>query len=742
MKILVLGNYPPRQCGIATFTYNLVESLKNAAILSRRQVDIGVIAMNDAGMTHAYPPIVVHCIRDDEASAYADAAHFINKSGADLLLLQHEYGIFGGESGVMLLNLLRHIRIPVVSTFHTVLEKPSFHQREVLRRIAAYSDYVVIMNSLAIGFLKEVFDVPAEKIVHIPHGVPDFEANLDKLAPRPSGWKGRKVMLTFGLIGRSKGIETVIRALPAIVAEHPDILYVVLGKTHPHVLRIAGEEYRDMLEKLTAHLHLENHVVFDNRYVDELELMSLLYHADLYVTPYLNRAQITSGTLSYAVSGGCAVFSTPYWHAEELLQQGLGILFEFQRSDMLANQVNRLLGMPDELSALQKKAFEYGTTITWPKAGLRYLDTLRLAISRKHKPVVQTIKAEYSTKHLCRLTTSTGLLEHAKGIIPSFAHGYCLDDNARAALCLLMADNAGIERLDMNLLSTYLAFVAHMQESNGSFSNYLSFSRVKHDKDFSDDAYGRAMWLIGYLICHAPCDALFQTAHEMFHRSLPHIDKLRYARGYANVIFGLLEYHQKFPDQERIIHLIKNLSDTLCLRYQQHRRDFWHWFEDALTYDNGLIPAALYASYQLLRDEKYLSVAETTRKFLESKCFINPWLSLIGNHRWLRFDSTYELFAQQPIDAFSMVAMYEQAYLATARQEFREKMLQSYAWFFGENDLNISVYDAETKGCNDGIEPRNINRNQGAESTVAYLLSTIIVRRNKLAATLQADAEA
>ncbi len=732
MKILVLGNYPPRQCGIATFTHNLVESLKTASGQHRRKVDIGVIAMNDKEMTYPYPSIVVKTIRDDDAAAYVEAADYINNSGADLLLLQHEYGIFGGESGVMLLNLLRRLQIPLVSTFHTVLEKPSFHQREVLRRIAGYSDFVIIMNSLAVRFLKEVFNVPDGKIVHIPHGVPDFEACVDKLGSRPASWSGRKAMLTFGLIGRSKGIETVIRALPSIVEKNPDILYVVLGKTHPHVVRLAGEEYRNMLQDLVDKLNLSNHVVFDNRYVDELELMSLLYHADLYVTPYLNRAQITSGTLSYAVSGGCAVLSTPYWHAEELLQQGLGILFDFQRSDMLAQKVNQLLDNPDELKALQKKAFEYGTTITWPKSGLRYLDTLRLAVSQRRSISTSTISAEYNTTHLRRLTTSTGLLEHAKGIIPSFEHGYCLDDNARAALCLLMAHEAGLENLDTNLLSTYLAFVAHMQEDSGAFSNFFSFDRKKYDQEFSDDAYGRAMWLLGYLINHAPCDAMFQTAHEMFHRSLIHIDKLRYARGYANVIFGLLEYHQKFPDQERIIHAIKNLSDTLCLRYHQHKREWWHWFEDALTYDNGLIPASLYAAFQLLRDENYLSVAETTRAFLESKCFVNSWLSLIGNHRWLRFDSNYELFAQQPIDAFAMVAMYEQAYAATKNPLFLEKMGKSYTWFYGENDLNINVYDQETKGCNDGIEPRNVNRNQGGESTIAYLLATVIVRRNGL----------
>ncbi len=732
MKILVLGNYPPRQCGIATFTFNLVESLKSAAVQNERGLEISVIAMNDGEATYAYPDIVVHTIRDDEAAAYTTAAQYINNSGADLLLLQHEYGIFGGESGLLLLSLLRQVKTPVVSTFHTVLEKPSFHQREVLRRIAGYSAFVVIMNRLAVKFLGEVFDVPASKIVHIPHGVPDFAASLGKMPLRPATWQNRKVMLTFGLIGRSKGIETVIRAMPAIVHKHPEILYVVLGKTHPHVIRLAGEEYRKVLQEMVLKFNLSDHVVFYNRYVEELELMSLLFYSDLYVTPYLNKAQITSGTLSYAVGGGCAVFSTPYWHAEELQQQGLVTLFDFQRSDILAMKINELLESNDKLEILQKKAFEYGSEITWPKAGLKYLNTLQEAIQHAVAEFSRPVEATFSIEHLRRLTTTTGLLQHARGILPSFEHGYCLDDNARAALCLLMASEAEINELDTNLLSTYLAFVAHMQEPNGAFSNYLSFDGRKFDKDFSDDAFGRAMWLLGYLINHSPSDAFFHTSHEMFHRSLVHIDKLRYARGFATVTFGLLEYHERFPDQERIIHAINHLADALVLRYQQHKRDRWHWFEDVLTYDNGLIPAALYAAYRLLRDEIYLEVAESTSGFLESKCFIHPWLSLIGNHRWLRFDSHYELFAQQPIDALAMVIMYEQALLATGDEKFKKLMYLSYAWFHGFNDLNIKVFDNETMGCNDGIEPRNINRNQGAESTVAYLMSTVIVRRNGL----------
>ncbi|HAQ64748.1 MAG TPA: glycosyl transferase [Bacteroidales bacterium] len=729
MKVICLGNYLPRQCGIATFTVNLVHSIISAAEMNGSAVEVEVIAMNDNGNSYSYPPIVSHTISDSDPGAYIEMAGYINRSGADVLLLQHEYGIFGGESGVLLLHLLRRVSIPVVVTFHTVFQQPGFHQKEVLKKVAGLATRIVIMNGLAIGFLTDIYGVPAEKIVRIPHGVPDFESSRHRLMPAPPEWKGRTVILTFGLIGRSKGLETVIRALPKVVERHPEILYVVLGKTHPNVVRYSGEEYREYLQQIIGKLGLGRYVMFIDRYVDELELMSLLKAADLYVTPYLSKTQITSGTLSYAIGGGCAVISTPYWHAEELLQDGRGLLFEFQDDSELARHIILLIDQPDVMKKMQEAAYAYGQSISWSRTGDAYLTILQQVgreTNEKHEePAIDYPPIDF--RHMHRMTFPEGILQHSLGAVPSLRHGFCLDDNARALLVALKACQLGLKSDVTGLITRYLTYIQLMQQPDGSFKNYLTFDRVPLDDDFPDDAFGRATWALGYLIRYAPGDSLMLTANEMFNRLMPHIGRLKYARGYANCILGLFHYVKRFPDQERFISLIIQLADNLCVRYYQHHLEDWHWFEDSLTYDNGLIPAALYMAHELTCKDEYLYVAGITRKFLEEKCFINSWLSLVGNKRWQRFSSSYELYAQQPIDALAMVLMYECAFKATGDRTFISQMLQSFRWFLGENDLGISVYDFETKGCNDGIEEKNINRNQGAESTMAWLMARLTV---------------
>ena len=664
---------------------------------------------------------------------YIQMAEHINNSGAEILLLQHEYGIFGGESGILLLALLRRIKIPVVTTLHTVLQKPSFHQLEVMKKITAYSSRIVVMNGLAINFLANIYNVPFEKIIRIEHGVPDFEIYKDSLLPKPKIWENRKVMLTFGLIGRSKGIEIAIRALPAIVNKHPELLYVVLGKTHPTIVNYAGEEYREFLYKLVKQLELEANVQFINEYVSELELMSHLKNADIYVTPYLNKAQITSGTLSYAVSGGCAVISTPYWHAEELLDNGRGHLFDFGNHKQLSGIVNQLLDNPELLEKQQQKAYSYGKSISWPIIGKHYLNlfgdtALQNGFANKHKQVGSPISyPDFDISHLKRLTDDTGLLQHARTCVPYYKAGYSLDDNARAIVVCLAAWNQSKEQVYLDLLDNYLAYTSYMQQKDGSFKNYMTFDRNVLN-DTSDDAFGRVFWALGYLIQYVPLNSVFQLGHELFELSLPQIDNLSYARGYANCIFGLYHYVKRFPDQEKFLKLLQVLSDQLCEKFALHKHENWSWFEDRLTYDNGLLPAALFKAFEILGNEKYLDVANESMAFLESKCFKEDWLSLIGNQKWLHMDQDYKMFAQQPVDAMAMVLLYESAWEATGKQEYIDKLLLSFDWFFGKNDLDITLFDSETKGCNDGIEDFNINRNQGAESNIAYLLSWLVAK--------------
>lgn len=687
--------------------------------------------MNDGDNSYAYPPIVTRVIRSQVLNDYVEMAASINDSSAELLLLQHEFGIFGGESGVLVLALLRRLRIPIVSTFHTVLQQPTFHQLEVLKRVAAYSSRIIVMNGMAVNFLTDIYDVPREKIIRIEHGTPDFDGFANCLPPRSPAWLNRRVLLTFGLIGRSKGIETAIRAMPTVVARHPNVLYVILGQTHPHVVRYSGEEYRDYLTHLVAELHLEQHVTFIDEYVSELVLMAHLKAADIYLTPYLNQAQITSGTLSYAVSGGCAVVSTPYWHAQELLADGRGCLFDFGNHRQLAGIINHLLDTPAALAELQQQARHYGKTIAWPLIGSQYVAILQAVIAQSsmaganlQEPPVRKIPA-FDVTHLKRLTDDTGLLQHARISVPFYEAGYSIDDNARAIVVCLAAWHRSHDAVYLALLDKYLAYVIAMQRKDGSFANYMTYGRTIVDET-SDDALGRSVWALGYLIRYAPTDAIFQLGLEYFDQSLPQFVSLRYARGYANCIFGLYHYLKRFPDQERLLKLLQGLADQLCDMFIRHQRDNWSWFEDAMTYDNGLLPAALYRAFEITGNRRYCQIAEESRLYLESKCFKLPWLSIIGNRKWLHRESEAEIYAQQPVDAMAMILLYESAWDATGDRAHIDRLLLVFDWFFGSNDLNLGLYDAESKGCNDGIEEFNINRNQGAESNLAYLMSWLV----------------
>lgn len=732
MKIICLGNYPPRQCGIATFTENVVTALQIAALENEIELNIEVIAMNDPDRDYAYPPIVTRVIRDQVKQDYLDAADYINVASADICIVEHEYGIFGGNSGLLLISLLRKLKVPVVTTFHSVIQKPNFHQKEVLKKIAAYSSGIIVMSKLAIHFLKEVFEVPLAKIFLVEHGVPDFEILKSRIPNPPAHWEGKKIMLTFGLIGRSKGIETALKALPRIVDKNPDLLYVVIGKTHPHVVRNEGEFYRDSLKELVHKLNIEQHVEFMDQYLSEEELVACLLAADLYVTPYHNKAQITSGTLCYALGGGCAVFSTPYWHAEEVLYDGTGRLFEFGDWKCLSKQVNEVLSEPTLLCSLKQKAYDYGKTISWPLISNKYLKIFdSLASIAEHHEIhlesqYQLIDFPFNMLHIIRLTDEVGILQHAIGCTPNFKAGYCLDDNARALLLSMMAYNQFKEPKYLQLTIKYLSFINYMQQKNGSFKNFMTFSHETFENDNSDDATGRTIWALGYLIRFAPNDSIFQLAMEIFHRSIDQVKRMHHKRGFANCILGLYHYIKRFPDQDRFIKLMEQLACKICDGYDTHAKENWKWFEPIISYDNALIPAALYRAYEITGTDLFLEIADTSTTFLESKCFFADHLTLIGNKRWLQMDEDYELYAQQPIDAMAMVVLYNCIYHVKKDAASVEKIRTSFKWFLGFNDHDLPMYDIDTCGCNDGIEEFSINRNQGAESTIAYHIAWLI----------------
>ncbi|MGQ1786288.1 MULTISPECIES: glycosyltransferase family 4 protein [unclassified Saccharicrinis] len=733
MKIAFIGTYPPRECGIGAFTHDLFNSVVNNSIKPELSNEGFVVAMNDFTNTYKYPDEVKQIIRQERQEDYLQAAKFINHSGADACVLEHEFGIFGGQSGVYILPLLHRLEIPLVVTLHTILKTPSYNERAILAAICKMAQKIVVMSHKAIEFLIHIYDVPAEKIEFIDHGVPDIKYNA-KQSKKELKLENKKMLMTFGFVGRNKGIETVIKALSAIIEKHPDVVYMILGKTHPNVFRYSGEEYRIYLMRLIKSLHLEKHVVFLNDFLDVKDLFKYLSAADIYITPYTNKAQITSGTLSYAVGVGSAVVSTPYWHAEELLANGRGKLFDFNDSEDLSVIIKDLLDHPAKLNKLKRKALEYGESITWPLTGLKYIVLLEKVaeqganeIKKKDTILDLLIMPPFSLAHINRLTDDTGIIQHAKFGIPNLKEGYCLDDNARALLMVLMCYRQIKDERALELSPIYISYIHYMQNNDGTFKNFLSFNRNYLDEVGSEDSFGRTIWALGYLMANAPNDAYYQTGREIFYNAIPHFNKLTSIRSIANTIIGLCYYLKTSPGDDSMTERLRTMTHKLITHYEQNDSKNWHWFESLLAYDNGILPLSLLHASKFLNDDSVLKVAINSIDFLTSHTLKDNYLSVIGNEKWYKKDEQRSVYAQQPVDAMAMVLMYHQAFLVTKNKEYIKNLYTSFLWFLGENDLRMSLYDFETNGCCDGFESYGVNRNQGAESSLAYLISHLTV---------------
>jgi glycosyltransferase involved in cell wall biosynthesis len=733
MKIAYIGTYPPRECGIGTFTMNLYESMVEDDIIATDSREGFIIALNDHELTYDYPEEVKLTIRQEHQRDYLEAVKFINLSGADLCILEHEFGIFGGNNGVYILPLLHRLNIPLVVTLHTVIKTPSYDEKAVLVEICKMAQKIVVMSHKAIEFLTTIYKVDKRKIVYIEHGVPDIHF-IQHLSKKEFNLENKKVLLTFGFISRNKGIETVIKALPKVVEKYPEFLYMVLGKTHPNVLRHSGEEYRIYLQHLVKSLNLSEHVFFLNEFINEKELFKYLSASDIYITPYLNEAQITSGTLSYAVGAGTAVVSTPYWHATELLADGRGRLFDFNDSDGLSTILLELLDSPDVLKTLREKAYNYGKETTWHKTGEKYtavaeniLVNKPAVFAKKETILDPLILPPFSLAHILRLTDDTGIIQHAKFGIPNLKEGYCLDDNARALLMVLMAYRQKKDTQALKLAPIYLSYINYMQNKDGTFRNFLSFSRNFLDETGSEDSFGRTIWALGYLIGNAPNDAYYQTGRLVFLDASVNFRKLQSIRGIANTMSGISYYLRSNPSDDFMTEILRDLTYKLIRHYENNRSAVWKWFEPLLAYDNGILPLALLHSAEIFKDDKITEVALETMNFLTEITLKGGYLSIIGNEKWYKKDGERSLFAQQPVDALAMVLMYHQAFHLTKDKEYLKKLFACFMWFLGENDLRMSLFDFETEGCCDGFENYGVNRNQGAESSLAYLISHLTV---------------
>jgi glycosyltransferase involved in cell wall biosynthesis len=737
-KVALLGNHSPRQCGIATFTTDLGAAIRG----QRPELDCFVVAMNDAGRRHAYPDNVRFEIAENDLASYRRAADFLNVNTVDVVCVQHEYGIFGGKAGAHVLALLRELRMPIVTTLHTILETPNPLQRAVMDELTALSERIVVMSAHGAELLTSVHGVAPSKITLVPHGIPALPPggrNKDRL-----GVEGKSVILTFGLLSPDKGIEYVIDALPEILERHPNTVYIVLGATHPHVKERHGETYRLMLVRRAERLGVDSSMIFHNRFVRQDELVEFLSAADIYVTPYLNAEQITSGTLAYAVGSGKAVISTPYQYARELLADGRGVLVPARDPGAIARAAIDLLGDEPKRQAMCERASAFGRGMAWPAVGQSYLDVFEQACSA-HSTRLRTLfqvktsamrpveLPETNLEHLRVMTDDTGVLQHATFNVPRYADGYCVDDNARALLAMTYVEDAGAVGEApgaRSLVPRYLAFVnAAFNPAQGRFRNFLTYSRKWTEECGSEDSHGRAVWALGAVVSRSSEPGRQSLCGSLFHAALPALEPMSSPRAWSYALLGIDEYLRAFLGDSRVQQMRTTLARRLLELFRQSSSHGWPWFEDRVTYCNARLPHALIASGARMGDEEMVSAGLRSLEWLSSiQHSKEGYFSPIGSNGFFVRGGPRALFDQQPVEASAMVSACLEARRVSGDPRWDVYAKRAFDWFLGQNELQQSLYDPTTGGCRDGLHVDRVNENQGAESTISFVMALAEMR--------------
>ena len=734
-RIAFLGDYLPRLCGIATFTHDLCEAVAGVSPSS----DCWVGAVNDRIEGYDYPQRVRFELLEKDLHSYRRAADFLNFNNADVLCVQHEFGIYGGPAGSHLLSLLKEVRMPVVTTLHTVLSEPNSAQRNVMNELVRRSDRVVVMARKGAEILRETYGVPDAKVDIIPHGIPDIPFKDSSFYKAQFGVEGRLVLLTFGLLGPGKGIEHVIEALPEIVREHPNVVYLVLGATHPQLVAREGERYRLSLERLAEDRGVKEHVIFYNRFVSLDDLKEFIGATDIYLTPYLNEAQITSGTLAYVFGAGKAVVSTPYWHAQELLADGRGVLVPFRNSQAIAEGVCGLLDNPVRLEQIRHNAYEMGREMIFPAVAQKYLESFQHArADRKATPRAAFAGWTLASRpyelpplrldHVVRMSDSTGIYQHAIFNVPNFHEGYCTDDNARAyILCNLLeelGDQRPAQKLD-GLSTSYLAFLAAALDYNtGRFRNFMSHGRQWLEDAGSEDSHARALWAVGTGAGRSRNEGHRRLSAQLFEVGLPVVASFTSPRAWTFTLLGIHEYLRHYPDDTKSHAMRGLLTAKLLNLWHNCATEDWPWFEPGATYDNARICQALLLSGQWMPHSEALEVGLKSLSWLVSiqrtqAGHFRP----IGSNGFYQRDGGRADFDQQPVEAQAMVSACLEAYRATQDVSWTREAKRAFEWFLGRNDLGLPLYDSSTGGCGDGLHHDRVNENQGAESTLAFHLS-------------------
>jgi glycosyltransferase involved in cell wall biosynthesis len=712
-RICLLGNHTPRQCGIATFTDDLAQALSQ----NRPEAEILVAAMND-GRTYAYPARVHLTIEQDDLDAYEAAADELNVREIDVLSVQHEFGIFGGPAGSYLLTLLRRVRAPIVTTLHTVLEQFTAEQFAVVEELTALSTRVVVMSERAVRYLVAQ-GVPREKITFIHHGVHVVNADRDAEKAR-LGLCGRTLILTFGLLSPSKGIETAIRALPDVVRDFPDVTYLVLGATHPHVRAQHGEAYREQLVRLAADLGVAAHIRFDDKFVDRDELTRCLAAADVYLIPYLKQEQITSGTLAYAVGNGKAVVSTPFWHAEELLADGRGILVPFHEPKAFDTALRRLLGSQQRRTAIERRALAFGEQMRWPEVARAY--AALFDATRQARPRLPPIRLPALTlDHVAAMVDCTGMFQHAVMAVPNLTEGYTTDDNARALHLAVLADQDPHAPVIVRLT---LSFLHHaLNPANGRFRNFMAYDRRWLDEHGGENAQARAVRAL-VAAAHRLDGALGRTARELLRRSWPALEGLVHPRAQAIALIAMAERAEHEVPDPAWAALADRYARNLLRLHGETATQVWPWFEDELSYSNAKLPHGLIAYGRVFGHPQAVATGLAALRWLESQQTApDGAFQPIGSERSYRAGEARPLWDGQPIEVYATASANLEAHRATGDTAWIAGARRALDWLLGRNANEASLYDMETQGCRDGLERDGMNENQGAESTLALWLS-------------------
>lgn len=744
-RLAFIGNSLPRRCGIATFTTDLERAIAG----SPAGVDTTIVAMNDAGNRYAYPSTVGFQVNDNEPAEYDAAAAFLNGGSFDAICLQHEFGIFGGDAGELVLPLLRQLEAPLVTTLHTVLATPNPSQHHVLREIIDLSAKLVVMADKGRQMLVEVYKTPQPKIEIISHGVPDFPFASPDQAKARLGYSGRSVILTFGLLSPNKGIEFMIEAMPSILADRPDAVYVVLGATHPALVRRDGEAYRESLVARVHALGIEDHVVFLDQFVDQATLLGFIAMCDVYVTPYLNEAQMTSGTLAYSFGLGKAVVSTPYWHARELLADGKGILVPFLDPAALSAAISGLLTDDTLRDAMRARAYAASRSMTWAPTAKRYIETIaayrnalpaRLSTLRKGRDGARALP-DLCTAHLQTMCDDTGLFQHAIHSVPDRNHGYCVDDNARALLLACVLDASHEKAFPEAMTATFAAFVQHAWNPDTQrFRNFMSFDRRWLEASGSEDSHGRTLWALG-ACAHGNLDPTRRLwAAHLFAQALPAVESFTSPRAWAFTLLGLNGYCAAFTGNPQAQRLRGLLADKLLALMTESETDNWIWFEAGLSYDNARLSQALIVAGAATGSQDYLSGGlRSLRWLMELQTTASGLFRPVGTEGFGEHRAKPRAFDQQPVEAAAAVSACLAAYRADGARGWKRHGERAFAWFLGGNDLNAPLVDVASGACRDGLHADRPNENKGGESVVSYLLGLAEMRTLARMDASQAD---